>query len=50
MEKYFDASYIWESIPVLTPFLKVTFMVARFIRIIWNFSRFYPSGGENREK
>lgn len=28
MEKYFDASYIWESIPLLIPFLKVTFMVA----------------------
>lgn len=25
MEKYFDASYIWNSIPVLIPFLKVTF-------------------------
>lgn len=30
MEKYFDASYIWESFPVLLPFLKVTFMVAGF--------------------
>ena len=28
MEKYFDASYIWESLPILLPFLKVTFMVA----------------------
>jgi len=28
MEKYFDASYIWESIPLLIPFLKMTFMVA----------------------
>ncbi len=28
MEKYFDATYIWESIPVLLPFLKMTFMVA----------------------
>lgn len=28
MEKYFDASYIWEAFPVLLPFLKVTFMVA----------------------
>ncbi len=28
MEKYFDASYIWESLPMLLPFLKVTFMVA----------------------
>lgn len=28
MEKYFDASYIWESLPLLLPFLKVTFMVA----------------------
>lgn len=28
MEKYFDASYIWNSIPVLLPFLKVTFLVA----------------------
>lgn len=28
MEKYFDASYIWESLPVLLPFLKITFMVA----------------------
>ncbi|WP_342514439.1 amino acid ABC transporter permease [Sporosarcina sp. FSL K6-1522] len=28
MEKYFDASYIWESIPVLLPFLKMTFLVA----------------------
>jgi L-cystine transport system permease protein len=28
MEKYFDATYIWESIPVLIPFLKVTFLVA----------------------
>lgn len=30
MEKYFDASYIWEAFPVLLPFLKVTFMVAGF--------------------
>ena len=28
MEKYFDSSYIWDSLPVLLPFLKVTFMVA----------------------
>ncbi|MCZ2257765.1 amino acid ABC transporter permease [Sporosarcina sp. G11-34] len=28
MEKYFDASYIWDSLPMLIPFLKVTFMVA----------------------
>lgn len=28
MEKYFDASYIWDSLPLLLPFLKVTFMVA----------------------
>lgn len=28
MEKYFDVSYIFESIPELIPFLKVTFMVA----------------------
>ena len=28
MGKYFDASYLWESIPVLIPFLKVTFLVA----------------------
>lgn len=28
MGKYFDASYLWESIPVLIPFLKVTFFVA----------------------
>lgn len=28
MQKYFDATYIWESIPMLIPFLKVTFMVA----------------------
>ncbi|WP_449537364.1 amino acid ABC transporter permease [Ferdinandcohnia sp. Marseille-Q9671] len=28
MEKYFDASYIIESIPMLLPFLKVTFMIA----------------------
>ncbi|WP_399632168.1 amino acid ABC transporter permease [Sporosarcina sp. SG10008] len=28
MEKYFDASYIWESIPLLIPFLKMTFLVA----------------------
>ncbi|MFD1360902.1 amino acid ABC transporter permease [Lentibacillus salinarum] len=28
MEKYFDVTYIWESIPTLLPFLKVTFFVA----------------------
>jgi L-cystine transport system permease protein len=28
MEKYFDASFIWESIPMLLPFLKMTFVVA----------------------
>lgn len=28
MEKYFDVTYLWESIPKLLPFLKVTFMVA----------------------
>ncbi|MCZ2258560.1 amino acid ABC transporter permease [Sporosarcina sp. G11-34] len=28
MEKYFDATFIWESLPLLLPFLKVTFMVA----------------------
>ena len=27
MEKYFDASYIFKSIPMLLPFLKVTFIV-----------------------
>lgn len=27
MEKYFDVTYLLESIPVLLPFLKVTFMV-----------------------
>ncbi|MED3574600.1 amino acid ABC transporter permease [Cytobacillus praedii] len=30
MEKYFDATYIMQSIPMLLPFLKVTFMVASF--------------------
>jgi L-cystine transport system permease protein len=28
MEQYFDASYIWNSLPALLPFLKVTFLVA----------------------
>ncbi|WP_068675447.1 amino acid ABC transporter permease [Oceanobacillus sp. Castelsardo] len=28
MEKYFDAAYIWESIPALIPYLKVTFIIA----------------------
>ncbi|HWI50178.1 MAG TPA: amino acid ABC transporter permease [Rummeliibacillus sp.] len=28
MSKYFDASYIWNSLPQLLPFLKVTFIVA----------------------
>ncbi|MEK5070399.1 amino acid ABC transporter permease [Sporosarcina sp. FSL K6-1508] len=28
MDKYFEASYIWGSIPLLIPFLKMTFMVA----------------------
>lgn len=28
MEKYFDAAYIWGTIPVLVPFLKVTFIVS----------------------
>jgi len=28
MEKYFDVAYLWESIPMLLPFLKVTFMAA----------------------
>lgn len=28
MEKYFDASYIWSSLPALLPFLQVTFLVA----------------------
>lgn len=28
VEKYFDATYIWEAFPLLIPFLKVTFMVA----------------------
>lgn len=28
MDQYFDASYIWNSIPTLLPFLKVTFLVA----------------------
>lgn len=28
MEKYFDASYIFEAIPMLLPFLKMTFLVA----------------------
>lgn len=28
MEKYFDASYIWNAIPQLLPFLKVTFLIA----------------------
>lgn len=30
MQEYFDPSYIWESIPTLLPFLKVTFMVTGF--------------------
>lgn len=28
MQKYFDVTYIWDTIPQLIPFLKVTFMVA----------------------
>lgn len=28
MEKYFDAKYIWESFPLLLPYIKVTFLVA----------------------
>ncbi|WP_462410785.1 amino acid ABC transporter permease [Neobacillus sp. Marseille-QA0830] len=28
MQKYFDVSYMWNAIPQLIPFLKVTFMVA----------------------
>ncbi|MHA6260247.1 amino acid ABC transporter permease [Sporosarcina sp. CAU 1771] len=28
MEKYFDSTYIWDSLPQLIPFLKVTFIVA----------------------
>ena len=28
MEQYFDATFIWEALPLLLPFLKVTFMVA----------------------
>jgi len=28
MQKYFDVSYLWGTIPQLIPFLKVTFMVA----------------------
>lgn len=28
MDKYFDATYIWSAIPVLLPFLKITFLVA----------------------
>ena len=28
MDKYFDATYIWNAIPVLLPFLKITFLVA----------------------
>ena len=28
MEKYFDITYIWNALPVLLPFLKITFMVA----------------------
>lgn len=27
MQKYFDASYIWDAFPTLIPFLKVTFLV-----------------------
>jgi len=27
MQKYFDVSYIWGSIPVLLPYLKITFLV-----------------------
>ncbi|WP_339323113.1 amino acid ABC transporter permease [Paenibacillus sp. FSL W8-0194] len=30
MNQYFDAKYIFDSIPVLIPFLKVTFMVTGF--------------------
>lgn len=28
MEKYFDATYIWESFPLLIPYLQITFIVA----------------------
>lgn len=28
MDKYFDATYIWNAIPMLLPFLKMTFLVA----------------------
>ncbi|RLL43898.1 amino acid ABC transporter permease [Oceanobacillus piezotolerans] len=28
MEEYFDSTYIWESIPALLPYLKMTFFVA----------------------
>ncbi|RIJ63261.1 amino acid ABC transporter permease [Rummeliibacillus sp. TYF005] len=28
MSKYFDATYIWNSLPQLLPFLKITFLIA----------------------
>ncbi|WP_249727543.1 ABC transporter permease subunit, partial [Bacillus paralicheniformis] len=28
MDKYFDATYIWNAIPMLLPFLRMTFLVA----------------------
>ncbi|MEK5424480.1 amino acid ABC transporter permease [Viridibacillus sp. FSL R5-0477] len=37
MEKYFDASYIWESLPILLPFLKVTFMIAGLSILLGSF-------------
>lgn len=40
MEKYFDISYIWNSLPVLLPFLKVTFMVAGLSIILGTFFGF----------
>jgi L-cystine transport system permease protein len=34
MGKYFDAKYIWDSFPILIPFLKVTFLVA-FLSVLF---------------
>ena len=40
MEKYFDASYIWSSLPALLPFLQVTFLVAGLSIIFGTFFGF----------
>ena len=42
MEKYFDISYIWNSLPAIAAIFKSHFSSCRISDYFWDFSWIYP--------